>query len=516
MAKKNLQGSFADELRSAAYIWLGNTNIENNYILLVNFHKATHWVVVENNEKDITLRAPKATIALSQDIFTALYEVYPTWKKKGQGAVESDLPEDLSIVSDCNDIFYEKDIKPLKQTTVVPLLYNLGIDITKYEYTSLVIDNSHTLSAQPIVRGYENYPKEVLKYMVDTSKYKDYTITKKDEYEMLDIGCYRGIIAAGGAGGGKTTDGFTFAGKVQAPMINFQCVHNTEADDIIGKYVPATDKYASFREYFQSRIASEDTSEDEKIAYQKSLDSLPPVPTGFEFLYGPLALAVKYDCLFSGEEWNYAPSAVQSVVNSLMDGNGRMTLPNGEVLTVGPNFRMILTVNPGYRGTNMFNEATLNRFATVYYEPISKKTLIERLKLESGYKNEKVLEAIAEQFDKLRGIYQSKNMETEVTYRNAARFLRMILLAPDKSLEKQFDIAFINSTLFEMNDIETELKDLKDIRKVMLNDIKDALAEGTKEVTEASWTCTPQVDLDGLTSQIGDDGSFLNVEEEEA
>jgi hypothetical protein len=67
-----------------------------------------------------------------------------------------------------------------------------------------------------------------------------------------------------------------------------------------------------------------------------------------------------------------------------------------------------------------------------------------------------------------------------------------------------------------MNDIETELKDLKDIRKVMLNDIKDALAEGTKEVTEASWTCTPQVDLDGLTSQIGDDGSFLNVEEEEA
>ena len=36
----------------------------------------------------------------------------------------------------------------------------------------------------------------------------------------------------------------------------------------------------------------------------------------------------------------------------------------------------------------------------------------------------KVLEAVAEQFDKLRGIYQSKNMETEVTFRNALRFLK--------------------------------------------------------------------------------------------
>lgn len=517
MAKKNVKGSFADELRSAAYIWLGNTNIENTYILLVNFNKTTHWVVVENNEDNVTLRAPKGTTALSQEIFTALYEVNPSWKKKETGTINTSvLPKGLSIVSDCNDTCYKKGIKPLKQTTVIPFLDNLGINITMYEYTALSVDNSHTLSPQPIVRGYENYPKEVLKYMVDTSKYKNYTLTKKDEYDMLDIGCYRGIIAAGGAAGGKTTDAFTFAWDRQVPIIDYQCVHNTEADDIIGKYVPATDKYAPLRELFRSIIASEDTGEDEKIAAQKSLDSLPPVPTGFEFLYGPLALAVKYDCLFSGQEWNYAPSTVQSIVNSLMDGNGRMTLPNGEVLTVGPNFRMFLTVNPGYRGTNMFNEATLNRFATVYYEPISKKTLIERLKLESGYKNEKVLEAIAEQFDKLRGIYQSKNMETEVTYRNALSFLKMILLAPDKSLEKQFDIAFINSTLFEMNDIQVELNDLKEVRKDMLNDIKSALAEGTEEVTEASWTCSPQVDFDDLTSQIGDDGSFLDIEEEEA
>lgn len=480
MAKKNLKGSFADELRSAAYVWLGNTNIDSTHLLLINFNKTTHWVLVENNEDNIVLKASKETNALSQEIFTALYEIHSTWKKKETGTINTSvLPKGLSILSDNNDTFYKRGIKPLKQSTVIPFLDNLGINVTMYEYTKLSIDNSHTLSKQYITKGYINYPTELLNVMVDTSKYKDYTITKKDEYDMLDMGCYRGIIAAGGAGGGKTTDGFTFSNHSEVPIIDFQCVHNTEADDIIGKYIPKEDG------------------------------------SGFEFLYGPLALAVKYDCLFSGQEWNYAPSAVQSIVNSLMDDNGRMTLPNGEVLTVGPNFRMILTVNPGYRGTNMFNEATLNRFATVYYEPISKKTLIERLKFESGYKNDKVLEAIAEQFDKLRGIYQSKNMETEVTYRNVLRFLKMILLAPEISIEKQFDMAFVNNALFEMNDIQVELNDLKDIRKDMLSDIKSALAEGTEEVTEASWTCSPQVNIDDLTSQIGDDGSFLDVEEDE-
>lgn len=476
MAKKNK--SLAEELRSAAYVWLGNTNLDNTQVLLINFNKTTHYVVVENNDDNITLRAPKDTIALSQEIFVALYEIYPAWKKKETGTITtSALPKGLAITSDCNETCFEKGIKPLKQTTVIPFLDNLGVNMTAYEYTKLVVDNSHNLKPVWLNKGYSNYPKELLDIMVDTSKYKDYTMDKKDEYEMLDMGCYRGIIAAGPAGTGKTTDAFIYSAKEEIPIIDYQCVHNTEADDLIGKYVPKTSG------------------------------------SGFEFLYGPLSLAVKYDCLFSGQEWNYAPSAVQSIVNSLMDDNGRMTLPNGEVLTVGPNFRMILTVNPGYRGTNMFNEATLNRFATVYYEPIDKKTLIARLKHESGYKNDKVLEAVAEQFEKLRDIYQSKNMETEVTYRNALRFLKMILLAPQISIEKQFDMAFVNNAIFEMNDIQVEINELKQIRKDMLNDINSALADGTKEVTEASWTCSPQVNLDDLVSQIADDGSLLDEEE---
>ena len=121
MAKKNVRESFADVLRTSAYVWLGNTNIEDTHILLVNFNKTTHWVVVENNEDNVTLRAPKETNALSQEIFTALYEINPAWKKKETGTINTSvLPKGLSIVSDCNDTCYKKGIKPLKQTTVIP------------------------------------------------------------------------------------------------------------------------------------------------------------------------------------------------------------------------------------------------------------------------------------------------------------------------------------------------------------------------------------------------------------
>ena len=479
MAKgNNKEKSFADVLRTSAYVWLGNTNMDDTYVLLTIFNDVTHWVIVDTKDNDLMLKAPAKTVALKKEIFTALYEINPAWKGRYEGDLKKpDLPKGLAITSDWNQTFYDKGIKPLKETTVVPFLDALGINITMYEYTKLSVDNSHGLVVQPIVRGYENYSPEVLKYMVDTSKYKGYTLTKKNVYYMLDKGCYRGIIAAGPPATGKTTDAFAWANQIQVPVIDYQCVHNTEADDIIGKYVPKADG------------------------------------SGFEFLYGPLALAVKYDCIFTGQEWNYAPSSVQSIVNSLMDGNGRITLPNGEVLTVGPNFRMILTVNPGYRGTNMFNAATVNRFIVSYYKPLNKKQIIERLEFESDYHNMKVLEAIAEQFNKIHDIYVSKNFELDATYRNASEFLVMSLKTPEIPIDEQFHLAFVEFMHLELDD--PAVADLTAIGKELLKDIKAAIAECTGEVVEASWSCIPEEDPEDINSIIGDDGSFLGVKEEE-
>ena len=67
-----------------------------------------------------------------------------------------------------------------------------------------------------------------------------------------------------------------------------------------------------------------------------------------------------------------------------------------------------------------------------------------------------------------------------------------------------------------MYDIEIEIADLKDVRKSFLEDIKDAFNSYSSDIKEGSWTCQPRIDIDDLTSQIGDDGSFLDLEDEEA
>ena len=477
MAKKNT--SFADELRSAAYIWLGNTNIDNTQLFLTNFNKKTHWILVENNEDNITLKAPKETTALSQEIFSALYEIYPEWKKKETGKVNTTtLPKKLSITDDCNETLFSKSIKPLKESTVKTFLEGLGVDVSSYTYTKLTVDNSHSVVKTEVAKGYDNYSEELKELMADTSHYKDYTMDKQDEYAMMDAGCYTGIVAAGPAGTGKSTDPLIYCAKHEIPVIVFQCTPGTEEDTIIGNFIPNTEG------------------------------------TGYKLKRGPLANAIEQDCWLVINEANYVPSGILSCLNSIMDDNAQVLLDDGTMLHRGKNFRLVLTVNPGYRGTNMFNEATLNRFATVYYAPISKEVLIARLQQETGYKNKKVLETIAEKFDKLRSIYESRNMETEITYRNVIRFVKMILIAPEVSIEKQFDMAFVNNAIFEMNDIPTELSDLKDITKEYIKDIKNALSEGTEDVKESSFTCQPKIDIDDLTSQIGDDGSFLDADEE--
>ena len=480
MAKKNVKGSFADELRKSAYIWVGNTNIENTQILLINFNNTTHWVVVENNEDNITLRAPKETTALSQEIFTALYEVNPSWENKGKGSVETKtLPAGLSIVSDCNNIFYDKGIKALKETTVVPYLYNLGIDITSYEYTTLSVDNSHSLVLTPIPEGYSNYNQELLDIMEDVSEYKSWTLTKEGSMRRFFRSATRkGMILEGPAGTGKSTDPLIYCAQHEIPVVVEQCTRNTDDDDVLSSFVPNT------------------------------------TGAGFRLRRGKLTIAAEHGGVCVLNEGNYTDQL--DCVNSILDKNAQLILDDGTVIKVHPNFRLIITVNPNYRGTYKLNEALVNRCKVVDYEPTPESLMIKRLKTTTGYNNTKVIETIVRETSKIREIYQTRNYECVISQRNIEAFLSNVLLFPKDNIEEMFDEEFINLTaLSDLNDIQIELDDLKAIRKVMLKEIKEAIAESNKEVTEASWTCSPQPDLDALTSNVNDDGSFFDIEEEE-
>ena len=479
MAKKNIEKSFAEELKTSAYIWLGNTNIENTQLFLAIFNKVTHWAVVENNEDNITLRAPKETNALKQEIFSALYEIYPAWKKKETGTVNTSvLPKGLAIESDCNDIFYRKGIKPLKSTTVIPYLDNLGVNVSLYTYTVLTIDNSHDLVLTPMPEGYSNYNQELLDIMEDVSEYKSWTLTKEGAMRrFFGTSTRKGMILEGPAGTGKSTDPLIYCAQHEIPVVVEQCTRNTDDDDVLSSFVPNT------------------------------------TGAGFRLRRGKLTIAAEHGGVCVLNEGNYTDQL--DCVNSILDKNAQLILDDGAVIKVHPNFRLIITVNPNYRGTYKLNEALVNRCKVVDYEPTPESLMIKRLKTTTGYKNTKVIETIVRETSKIRSIYQTRNYECVISQRNLEAFLSNVLLFPNDSIEEMFDEEFINLTaLSDLNDIPTELSDLQDIRKEMITEINNVLKEGVEEVTEGSWTCQPRIDLDDLTSQIGDDGSFLDVEEE--
>lgn len=482
--KTNNKTGLAADIRKDAAIFMGVCAEENKYILLLHPTKDENiFAGLTIDKKQIVFEGNKQTMSLKSDILTILYEIEPKFSKlKVLTSTPDELGDDFkTIVGDYNKSMIENGIKVLPEKFVTKTLKDNGYDISGYTYHKQTFDNSHNLKLNYCDHGYDKYDKKILDIMTDVSKYENYIMEKQDEYDMLDAGCYLGLIAAGPAGTGKSTDPLIYCAKHKIPIIVFQCTQGTEEDTIIGKWQPKEGG-------------------------------------GFEFVPGPLAESLE-NCWLLINEGNYSPAGVMSCLNSAMDDNGQILLPNGKVYHRGKNFRLVLTVNPGYKGTHLFNEATLNRFATVYYAPISKETLIERLAFESGYKNKQVLEVIADQFDKLRDLYVSHNLDTEVTFRNVTRFLRMILLKPEADIEKQFEIAFITNAIFGMDDIPSEFEEFKELTSPMLNDIKSILNQ-SKGVEDEVGTIKLEahIGLDDLDDQLNafaaEEGVELTEEEE--
>lgn len=479
--KSNL--SLGEVLRTTPCIWLGETNKENQLLLLWNNMKKTHWIIVENNEDNLTLRAPKETTVLSQEIFKTIYEINPSLKSKEVGKVNmTNLPKGLEILSDKNEFLHDKSIKFLSETTVRTTLDNLGVDISKYTYTTIKVDNSHNLKASPVTTGVANYDSNLLPYLFDTSSKKSYSLDPKEEFimEMLDKKAYLAVIFEGKAGTGKSTVPVIYCAQHDIPLVVTECTQGMDEDSLLSNFIPNK-------------------------------------TGGYDLIWGPIVAAFAYGGVCVINEFNYAPAGVVACLHSMIDDSAQVRLHDGTVIKRHKDFRLVLTCNPGYAGTFRMNEATKNRCRIYLFPEITKETLIQRLQVETGYSNKKVLEAIADSFDSIRGIYKSKNWSTDTTYRNAKAFLDMILICPDKKyLDTQFDMAFIYNAIDDMNDIEVEVQDLQDIRKPFLKNIENALADSNGEVTPdgSLYIDQPEYDPDDLINSIGDDGSFIDLEEE--
>lgn len=329
---------------------LVNSPCENNFsisetegkrklILSRTSDKDTFWVYSSNKGNVVYTNNPLCYMDLDYDMFASNF------------AHALGCTVDVVYVKDLAKK-YAKDVTHIITTEVDSEVFdtdkNFEKIISKYESSpgisksklELLIPNmkisSGIVDKESIIESYKDdaYAQQLYKQVheyYDTFDLKSLNNSVRgfangDIYAMMFIG---------EAGTGKSTAARVIPYKCGLPYLSVNFCVNIEESDLFGTMIPNPEKSCA---------------DDPEFIWQD----------------GIVTKAVRNGYVVVLEEINFARAGVLGKLNSLLDENRQIDLPNGEILKAHPNFRMIATCNIAYEGTNRFNKALINRFEVVH------------------------------------------------------------------------------------------------------------------------------------------------------
>ena len=231
--------------------------------------------------------------------------------------------------------------------------------------------------------------KQVHEYY-DTFDLKELSNTVKgfatgDIYSMMFIG---------ESGTGKSTAARVIPYRCGFPYISVNFCVNIEESDLIGSMIPNPEK---------------SKTEDPEFIWQDGL----------------LTKAIRNGYTAVLEEINFARPGVLGKLNSLLDENRQIDLPNGEIVKAHPNFRMIATCNISYEGTNRFNKALINRFEVVHeFKDLEKLKAFEVIKSRTKITDEGKLSKVYTVYELLKKFSKEQNLDTVISIRQLLNLFR--------------------------------------------------------------------------------------------
>lgn len=239
---------------------------------------------------------------------------------------------------------------------------------------------------------------------------------------------YRNLMWSGETGSGKTTAVQIMAQLFHLPYKFMTINPETQQSDLYVNVLPNNAKASKEQldAYMESvpsatQIAMDpaesykqitgndkaDATEDDcfKAITQKSYEIFNST-SEFMYVYSPFVEAFKNGYVFEFQEANVASKpGVLSGINAALDDLQTIELPTGEVIHRHPDCIIVMTANVAYEGTRRLNQAVKSRCALkgVFHLP-EEDSLIETIKLDSGYSDETVLRKMVRAMHSIRKV----------------------------------------------------------------------------------------------------------------
>lgn len=229
------------------------------------------------------------------------------------------------------------------------------------------------------------------------------------------------ILLEGDAGSGKTQLAKALSADLGLPYTKVTCFADMDKSDVIGSILPVisseriekmeTEEQFALNALYESDgfrsateivtdalgVAPEQAALKMKQLLKRVADNIEDEGVEYRFYPSEIVRAYQQGYLLEIQEPTVIRDAsVLMALNSALELDGSINLPT-EIIHRHPDFIAVITTNRSYAGTRPLNEALRDRVQhTEKMDLPTKEVMMERAMAKTGYRNQKVLDVLAD------------------------------------------------------------------------------------------------------------------------